>query len=62
MSTYQTQRLKQFESKMSVLKLAKVEAEGRLEVIANSVKKMEILIQQEKQRIAALRLGDKKTS
>ena len=60
MSSYKTQKLKQLEQKMNVLKLSQVEVQGQLERINNAIKTMGILIKQEKDRTERLNLGDKR--
>ena len=58
--TYKTERIKEYQKKIDYLKLQKIEVVNRLNIINSSIEKLNILFNQEKERIINLDLNSKK--
>lgn len=58
--TYKTERIKEYQKKIDYLKLQKIEVGNRLNIINSSLEKLNILFNQEKERIEVLDLNSKK--
>ena len=48
---YKTERIKEYQKKIDYLKLQKIEVSNRLNTISSSLEKLNILFNQEKERI-----------
>ena len=58
--TYKTERIKEYQKKIDYLKLQKIEVSNRLNTINSSLEKLNILFNQEKDRIDNLDLNSDK--
>ena len=59
--SYETNRYKELQKKLDTLQLAKVQYSQKLDTINNSIRQLEILMRQERDRTKRLGLGDKST-
>ena len=57
---YKTERIKEYQNKIDYLKLQKIEVSNRLNTINSSLEKLNILFNQEKERIDKFGFSSKK--